>query len=134
MDKELSFMKNKCIVFFMGFIGMFMSCNSQNSNVDNFFNVVVLDTDTISKYYYYIKVRNEQNNDTLNIFIENNNSMPVKLDTLKLGGSYRMIIKKLSKLRVDDDKFIRLFNNKFYVDDKLLFEHKNNSYLLLSVK
>jgi hypothetical protein len=119
----------------MIFYWLNITCCAQNPTTELDKNLKILHIDTISikTYCAYIRVNNEFSNDTLNVLVEKQGNIPEKIDTLKLGGIYKMELQKISKLKIKEGEYIRLFENKFYVDDKLIFEDKDNTYLLLSI-
>lgn len=133
-------MRNERIVFLISYTVMIfywlnISCCAQipTTKSDKNFKILLIDTSSIMTYSAYIRVINEFNNDTLNVLVEKQGHIPEKIDTLRPGGIYKMELQKISKLQIKDGEYIRLFKNKFYVDDKLIFEDNDNTYLLISI-
>jgi len=110
------------------------SCLAQDKNKELIgnFTIMHIDTSQVLEFYNFIKVVEETSNDTLNVLV--NISKPNLIDTLFHGFKYQMQLRKMSKIKVEKNRFIKLYENKFYANDKLIFENKDNTYLLLSIK
>lgn len=104
------------------------------NDTDSVLTTLIIDTIRISEFYFYLKVIEEIHSDTLNVLIEPQNQLFINIDSLKIGYKYNMHLKKMAKIKLEGNKLLRLLNNKFYVDDKLIFEHKDNTYLLKSIR